>query len=49
MAVVYLFSLAWRAIRWAGRISARLIGSAPTPPPFAPPARREVRIPARAG
>lgn len=71
VAVVYLFSLAWRTIRWLGRLvahlpgwaarptgshptgsrptgSARVVGSGPArgTDGFAPPARREVRLPA---
>lgn len=50
VAIVYLFSLAWRVIRWAGRLAARAAGSSRSPATgrFAPPARRAVRIPAGA-
>ena len=48
VAVVYLFSLVSRAVRWTVRLGARLVGATPAPeaPAFAPPARREVRLPA---
>ena len=50
VAVVYLFSLGWRGIRLTGRLFTRLIGSAGPPDAvgFAPPARREVRLPTEA-
>jgi hypothetical protein len=50
VAVVYLFSVAWRGIRWMGRLGATLTGSARPPEThrFAPAARREVRLPAGA-
>jgi hypothetical protein len=47
VALVYLFSMAWRAIRSVGRLVARMPGAASRPGTarFAPVARREVRPP----